>query len=149
MTKNNYWKNSDRYKIHEIFLIDCFVFVIIRVWQTVHSSAMTQITNYSKFNGENVATNCSMVTVLALDGLTKKHFGHYALLKFFPQKAIPGLKWSQLWRLVGQLKAFFRILSPLSPTGMRHYFPVTFSGLLYFWVPFFNQILYFWNWFCQ
>ena len=24
-----------------------------------------------------------MVTVLALDGLTKKHFGHYALLKIF------------------------------------------------------------------
>ena len=25
-----------------------------------------------------------MVTVLALDGLTKKHFSHYSLLKFFP-----------------------------------------------------------------
>ena len=41
--------------------------------------AMTQIT----FNGENIATNWSKVTVLALDGLTKKHFGHYALLKIF------------------------------------------------------------------
>ena len=39
--------------------------------------------NYSKFNGENIATNCSRVTVLALDALTKKHFGHYALLKIF------------------------------------------------------------------
>ena len=29
--------------------------------------------NYSKFNGENMATNCSRVTVLALDGLTKKN----------------------------------------------------------------------------
>ena len=42
--------------------------------------------NYSKCNGENIATNCSIVTFLALDGLTKKHFGHYAPLKmFFPQ----------------------------------------------------------------
>ena len=37
----------------------------------------------SKFNGENSATNCFMIIVLALDGLTKKHFGHYALLKNF------------------------------------------------------------------
>ena len=37
--------------------------------------------SYSKFNGENTVTNCSRVTVFALDGLTKKHFGHYALLK--------------------------------------------------------------------
>ena len=40
--------------------------------------------NHSKFNGENIATNCSRVTVLALDGLTKKHSGHHALLKIFP-----------------------------------------------------------------
>ena len=39
--------------------------------------------NYSKFNGENIETNSSVVTVLALDGLTKKHFGHYAFLKIF------------------------------------------------------------------
>ena len=29
-------------------------------------------------------TNCFMAAVLALDGLTKKHFGHYAILKLFP-----------------------------------------------------------------
>ena len=44
VAKNNNWNNDDRHKIHEIFLINCFVFVIILVWQTVHSSAMTQIT---------------------------------------------------------------------------------------------------------
>ena len=44
MIKNNSWNNGDCPKIHEIFLINCFVFVIILVWQTVHSSAMTQIT---------------------------------------------------------------------------------------------------------
>ena len=38
------WNNGDRHKIHEIFLINCFVLVTILVWQTVHSSAMTQIT---------------------------------------------------------------------------------------------------------
>ena len=27
--------------------------------------------NYSKFNGEDIATNCSRVTVLALDSLTR------------------------------------------------------------------------------
>ena len=44
MAKNNNWNNGDRHKIHEIFLINCFVFVIILVWQIVHSSAVTQIT---------------------------------------------------------------------------------------------------------
>ena len=44
VAKNNSWNNGDRHKIHEIFLINCFVFVIILVWQTAHSSAMTQIT---------------------------------------------------------------------------------------------------------
>ena len=39
--------------------------------------------NYSKFNGENITTNCFIATVFPLDGLTKKHFGHYALLKIF------------------------------------------------------------------
>ena len=39
--------------------------------------------NYSKFNGENIATNSYRVTVFALDGSTKKHFGHYAVLKIF------------------------------------------------------------------
>ena len=76
------WNNGDRHKIYEIFLINCFVFVIILVWQTVHSWAMTQIT--ANLTEKNIATNCSQVTVLAADFLTKKHFGHYALLKFFP-----------------------------------------------------------------
>ena len=44
VAKNNSWNNGDRHKIHEKFLINCFVFVIILVWQTVHSLAMTQIT---------------------------------------------------------------------------------------------------------
>ena len=33
---------------------------------------------------ENIASNFSVVTVLTSGGLTKKHFGHYAILKFFP-----------------------------------------------------------------
>ena len=41
--------------------------------------------NYRKFKGENIGTICSVVTVLALDGLTKKQFGHYAVLKISPQ----------------------------------------------------------------
>ena len=52
----------------------------------------TQFGNDSKFNGENIATNCSTVIVLALDGLTKKHFGHYALLKIFPSDHQVALK---------------------------------------------------------
>ena len=43
LAKNNNWNNGDRHKIHEIFLVNCFVFVITLVWKTVHSSAMTQI----------------------------------------------------------------------------------------------------------
>ena len=42
VAKNNSWNNGDRHKIHEIILINCFVFVITPVWKTVHSSAMTQ-----------------------------------------------------------------------------------------------------------
>ena len=44
VAKNNSCNNGDRHKIHEIFLLNCFVFVIILVSQTVHSSAMIQIT---------------------------------------------------------------------------------------------------------
>ena len=29
-------------------------------------------------------TYCSVVAVLALNGSTKKRFGHYAILKFYP-----------------------------------------------------------------
>ena len=34
---------------------------------------------------KNIATNCSQVTVPVLAGWTKKPFGHYAILKLFPQ----------------------------------------------------------------
>ena len=43
VAKNNSWNKSDRHKIHEIFLINCFVFVITLVWKAVHGLAMTQI----------------------------------------------------------------------------------------------------------
>ena len=43
---------------------------------------MTQIT--ANLKEKKTETNCFGVTVLALDGLTKKHFGHCALLKIFP-----------------------------------------------------------------
>ena len=43
---------------------------------------MTQIT--ANLMEKTQKTSCSRVTVLALDGITKKHFGHYALLKIFP-----------------------------------------------------------------
>ena len=43
VAKNNSWNNGDRHKLHEIFLINCFVFIIILVWKPVQSSAMTQI----------------------------------------------------------------------------------------------------------
>ena len=43
VAKNNSLNNGDRHKIHEMFLINCFVFVITLVWETVHSSAMTLI----------------------------------------------------------------------------------------------------------
>ena len=32
---------------------------------------------------QNIATNCSQVTVSVLAGWTKKSFGHYAMLKLF------------------------------------------------------------------
>ena len=43
VAKNNNWNNGDRLKIQEIFLINCFVFVITLVWKTIHSLAMAQI----------------------------------------------------------------------------------------------------------
>ena len=42
---------------------------------------MTQIT--ANLMEKIIATNCSVVTVFVLDGLTKKHFGHLAFLKIF------------------------------------------------------------------
>ena len=83
VAKNNNWNNGACHKIHEIFLMNCFVFVIILVWKTVHSSAMTQITA-NLMEKTLRLLNCFMVAVLALDGLTKKHFGRYTLLKNFP-----------------------------------------------------------------
>ena len=43
VAKNNGWNNGNRHKIHEIFMINCFVVVVTPVWKTVHSWAMTQI----------------------------------------------------------------------------------------------------------
>ena len=43
VAKNNSWNNDNHHKIHEIFLINCFVSIITPVWKTVYSSAMTQI----------------------------------------------------------------------------------------------------------
>ena len=43
VANNTSWNNSDRHKIHGIFPINCFVFIITLVWKTVHNSAMTQI----------------------------------------------------------------------------------------------------------
>ena len=42
---------------------------------------MTQIT--ANLMEKTLQLTVPVVTVLALDGLTKKHFGHYALLKTF------------------------------------------------------------------
>ena len=33
VAKNNSWNNGDRHKIHEIFLSNCFVFVITPDWK--------------------------------------------------------------------------------------------------------------------
>ena len=60
--------------------------VIILVLQTVHSSAMTQIT--ANLMEKTLQLTVSRVTVLALDGLTKKHFGHYAFLKIVSLRSI-------------------------------------------------------------
>ena len=42
VAKNNSQNDSDRHKIHEIFLANCLVLVITLLWQIVHSSLMTQ-----------------------------------------------------------------------------------------------------------
>ena len=33
VAKNNSWNNGNPHKIHDIFLINCFVFVITLVWE--------------------------------------------------------------------------------------------------------------------
>ena len=93
--KNNSWNNGDRHKIHEIFIINCFVFVITLVWKIVQSWAMTR----SSFNGKNIANNCFQVTVPVLTDWTKKPFGHHAAWNFFPQDHQEGMEyWLFLWQ---------------------------------------------------
>ena len=87
MAKNNSLNNTDRHKIDEIFLINCFVLVITLLRQIVHSSLMTQILANLM---ENKLTHCSEVTILALVGLTKKRFGHYAILKILSLRSPSG-----------------------------------------------------------
>ena len=82
MAKNNCWNNGDRHKIHEIFLTNCFVFVITLVWKTVHSSALAQIEAH--LMEKNIATNSSHVTVLILAGWTKNPLATTLSLTFFP-----------------------------------------------------------------
>ena len=82
VAKNNSWNNRDCHKIHEIFLINCFVFVITPVWK--NSTQFGNDSNWSSFDRKNIATNCSQVTVLILAGWTKKPVGHYPTLKLFP-----------------------------------------------------------------
>ena len=43
--------------------------------------------NYSKSNGGNISANCFMVTVLALDGLTKKTLWSLCFLEIFPVRS--------------------------------------------------------------
>ena len=81
VAKNNGWNNGDRHKIHEIFLINCFVFVITLVWKAIHRSAMIQIKAH--LMEKNIAPNCSQVIVPILAGWTKKLFGYYAISKLF------------------------------------------------------------------
>ena len=43
VAKNNSWNYGVCHKVHEIFLINCFVFDIALVWKTVHSWAMATL----------------------------------------------------------------------------------------------------------
>ena len=67
-------------KFMKFSLLSCFRYNF-SLTNSIQSTGIDS--NYSKFNGENIATYCSVVTILALDALTKKHFGHYVLLKIF------------------------------------------------------------------
>ena len=102
VAKNNNWNNGDRHKIHEIFLFNCFVFVIILVWQTVHSSAVTQITANLMEKTLQLTVPCR-VTVLALVGLAKKHFGHYAVLKMVSVRSPKSFLVTFAWSIVERL----------------------------------------------
>ena len=66
------------------FMKFCWLFCFRYNSSLTNNTQFGNDSNNSKFNGENIATSSSRVTVFALDGLTKKHFGHYALLKIFP-----------------------------------------------------------------
>ena len=79
VAKNNNWNNGDCHK----FMKFSWLFSFHYNSRLTKSTQFGNDSNYGKFNGKNIATNCSMVTVLALDGLTKKCFSHYALLKIF------------------------------------------------------------------
>ena len=83
VAKNNSWNNDVCHKVHEIFLINCFVFDITLVWKTVHSTQLGNDQTEAHLMEKNIATNCSKVTVPVLAGWTKKPFGHYATLKLF------------------------------------------------------------------
>ena len=80
MAKNNSWNNGDRHKIYEKFLINCFRYNS----SLTNSTQSGNDSNYSKFNGENITTNCSMVTVLASDSLTRNTLATTLSWKFFP-----------------------------------------------------------------
>ena len=49
-----------------------------------NSAQFSNDSNYSKFNGEDIATNCPRVTVLTLDGLTKNALTTMLSWTFFP-----------------------------------------------------------------
>ena len=78
VAKNNSWNNGDRHKIHEIFLISCFVFIITLVWKTVHSSAMTQIkAHLMEKTMQLTVPTCSQATVPVLAGWTLRYLGTF------------------------------------------------------------------------
>ena len=82
MAKDNSENNEDRHKIHTVFPTNFFVFVVTLV--SKNSIQFGNSSNYRLFTEENTAINVSMVTVLASVGLTKKCFGHQAILMIFP-----------------------------------------------------------------
>ena len=81
VAENNSWNNGDRHKIHEIFQINCFVFVVTLVWKIVHSSAMTQIKGH--LMEKNVAANCSQITVPVIAGWIKNPLAITLSCRFF------------------------------------------------------------------
>ena len=101
--------------------------------------------NYSLFSGENSATSCYVVTVLALAGLTKELVGHYAFLKIFSFRSRRGL--SKLWKFLPWFLArpklpnvnnvgiwqgghFFQLSSSLTFPWPQTNFPDSWYGML-------------------